>query len=551
MRIKFFRDSFFVGFFLVSFFALASNVLADTIGQTQVFNVNSKYDQFSRTSLSATLRHVSSNAYFYIEDRYWDSLNSYQKAFLNNNVSVLAQEFDNNIYPKEIQFWGTEPNPGIDNDPKITVVMEDLITGNGGYFDASNEYSKNSSNNSNEREIIFVSVESGSLAKMFLGHEFQHLISFNQKELLRKVEEDVWFNELRSEYSVSLLGYNDNYNNSSLERRVGTFLENPSDSLTEWPNVSLDYAHATLFGQYLLEQFGSSILNETLQSPMVGIDSINQFLQSRNYSDKFSNIFENWTIANYLNNATLDKRYGYQKDELKNIHVIPQQLFLSYPSPNTVNYNLKSWQSNWYKYNFSSLPSDKALKINYNPGYLFKVLYADNLGRVGVLSNPGYITNPGELSSVVLMPINEIKIADFDNKEMPREISISVNYVDNASAQPIANGALIKRPRESEIYVVEGKYKRYLRPEIIQLYGHLDASKVIELDDKIFNSYSTANYVRNFNDKKVYAVWPDGTKHWLNMTGDYFTQSGRDWGAIFTINDLEFNSYKTGTDITK
>ena len=149
------------------------------------------------------------------------------------------------------------------------------------------------------------------------------------------------------------------------------------------------------------------------------------------------------------------------------------------------------------------------------------------------------------------MPINEIKTTDFGNEETPRTISFNINYVDNAAAQPIVDGALIKRPGESEVYVIEGKYKRYLRPEIIKLYGHLDIARALELDDKAFNLYSTANYVRALNDKKVYAVWPDGTKHWLNMTGDYFTQSGRDWGAIFTINELEFNSYKIGEDITR
>ena len=99
--------------------------------------------------------------------------------------------------------------------------------------------------------------------------------------------------------------------------------------------------------------------------------------------------------------------------------------------------------------------------------------------------------------------------------------------------------------------MVEGKYKRYLRPEVIALYGHLNQVKAIEVDDETLNSFATANYVRNFNDKKVYAVWPDGTKHWLNMTGDYFTQSGRDWNAIFIINDLELGFYKTGADITR
>lgn len=536
---------------LIMPFFIFAHASADTIGQTQIFNVNTKYDQFARTSLGATLRNVSEHAYFYVEDRYWDNLNPNQRISLSNNISGLSQEFDNNIYPKETQFWGSEPNPGIDSDPRITIVLQDLVSGNGGYFDTTNEYSKQITKNSNEREVIFVSIEAGNLAKVFLGHEFQHLISFNQKELLNKAQEDVWLNELRSEYSVSLLGYNDNFYNSNLERRIGTFLENPSDSLTEWPNVSMDYAQVVLFGQYLVEQFGRSILSETLQSPRVGIDSINKFLQDHNYPEKFSNVFENWTVANYLNNNLLDKRYGYQRDELKSIHVTPQQSFLSYPSPYSFNYSLKSWQLAWYKYNFSFLPSDKAIKISYNPDYLFKILYVDNLGRVGVLSNPGYITNPGGLSSVTLIPVNEIETADFDNEETPRTISLNINYVDNELAHPIVDGTLVKRPGESEIYVVEGKYKRYLRPEIIKLYGHLDASKAIELDDKVFNSYISANYVREVNDKKVYAVWPDGTKHWLNITPQQWDASGRDWGAIFIINDLEFNSYKIGVNITR
>ena len=548
---KHYQLKIFVATALIMPFFVFSDVSADTLGQTQIFNVNPKYDQFSRTSLGATLRNISEHAYFYVEDKYWDGLNPNQRVSLSNSISVLSEEFDDNIYPKETQFWGVEPNPGIDNDPKITILLEDLISGNGGYFDSSNQYLKGFVINSNEREMIFVSVEAGNFAKVYLGHEFQHLISFNQKELTRKIQEDVWFNELRSEYSVSLLGYNDNYYNSGLERRVGAFLENPSDSLTEWPNVSDDYAQVALFGQYLMEQYGQSILSETLNSSTVGIDSINNFLQTRNYPEKFSNVFENWTVANYLNNISLDKRYGYQREELKNIHVTPEQIFLSYPSPYTPNYDLKSWQSAWYKYNFYALPSDKAIKINYSPDYLVKVLYTDNLGRVGVLNNPGYVTNPGGLSSVVLMPINESETTDFGTEEPSRAISFSITYIDNSMAKSIVDGALIKRPVESEIYVVEGKYKRYLRPEIIQLYGHLDASKAIELDDKIFNSYSTANYVRSVNDKKVYAVWPDGTKHWLNIIPQQWDASGRDWGAIFTINESEFNSYKKGVDITK
>ncbi len=552
MKLRIYKNFIITGVLVLSFFVLLPVSFADTMGDTRTFSVNSKYDKFSRTVVNATLRQVSGHAYFYVEDRYWNNLSSNGKTILGNNIVALGQEFDTNIYPTEIQFWGSEPNPGIDNDSRATILFEDLISSNGGYFDTANQYLKNMADNSNEREMVFLNVEAlnGNSAKIFLGHEFQHLISFNQKEVIRRIQEDVWFNELRSEYVASLLGYNNNFYSSNLEKRVAIFTDDPSDSLTEWPNVSTDYAQVVLFGEYLTEQYGPAILSETLQSYYAGIDSINQYFQGHGLPEKFSNVFENWTVTNYLNNSFSDKRYGYTRDELKNIHVLPVQNFAFYPTTLSLSYSLKPWQSVWYKYNFNSLPSDKAIKIDYNSNYLFKVLYADNLGRVGVLNSPGYISNPGGLSSVVLMPINESKTSGFGTSEVSQTLSVNISYTDNALAQPIIDGSLIKRPGESEMYVVEGKYKRYLRSEIIKLYGQLDPSKAIELDDKTFNSYTTANYARYVNDKKVYAVWPDGTKHWLKITPQQWDASGRDWGAIFVVNDLEFNAYKTGVNIT-
>lgn len=536
------------GALLVSFL-FTVQASADIVGQSVIFNVNSRYDYLSRTSLSATLRKVSERAYFYVEDRYWSNLGESDKLFLSNRIYELADEFDNNIYPKETGFWGSEPNPGIDRDPRITIVLENIISGNGGYFDISNQYPKSVSPRSNEREMVFINIQAGDLGKIFLGHEFQHLISFNQKEILGNIEEDVWLNEFRSEYSLSLLGYNDNFLNSSLERRMAVFLENPSDSLTEWPNVSTDYAHTVIFGHYLVERFGPSILQETLHSSLAGIRSLDKFLSDHGYQERFSVIFEDWIVANYLNDISKDKRYGYQREELKKIRIIPSQSILLYPNDATFSYELKSWQPTWHKFELSGLPHDKALKIKYDPDRSVRVLYTDNLGRVGVLGNPGYIINPGGLSHVVLMPVSELEISGFGSHEVPRTLSLDIDYVDNSQAQPVVDGTLIKRPGETELYVVEGRYKRYLRPEVIKLYGHLDPSKAVELDDRAFNSYTTANYVRYVDDKKIYTVWPDGTKHWLNMTGDYFTQSGRDWGSIFIINELEFNSYRLGSDI--
>jgi len=541
-----------LGTLFVSFLFLVSSALADNISDQKTFFVNSRYDEFSRTIIGATLRNISDKAYFYVDDRYWVGLNQLEKDLFITNMYELGGQFDDNIYTKETQFFGSESNPGIDNDSRITVLVEDLKRGNGGYFETGNLYSRKVVPESNEREMVAISAEAiNSLGKVFLAHEFQHLISFNQKELKVGLSEDVWLNELRSEYAVTLVGYNDIFRDSSLEQRLDTFLSDSSDSLTEWPNVPLDYGYVSMFGEYLAEQFGPEIISETIKINKIGIDSINQYFQSKNIPDRFSSVFGTWLAANYLNNANFDKRLGYQKEGLQNFRVNPSQYILMFPNPYQLNSNLKPWEGSWHKFNLYYMPEGKSLKISFNSQNGFKLWYIDGLGEFGLLPNGGYIANKGGLNYVVLMPVNENKISGFTENDSSAVFSANIEFIDTPTKPILKNGDLIKRPKEAETYVIEGSYKRYLRPEIIALYGHLDPSKAIEADDETFNSYATANYVRNINEQKVYAVWPDGTKHWLHMTGDYFTQSGRDWNAIFIINDLELNNYKTGADITR
>ena len=213
---------------IVPFFVFSS-AFADTFGQNVSFSVNEGFDKFDRSSMTATLRHIGENAYFYVDDGYWNDIRTSERNNLLTGIQQLAIEFDTNMYPTETSFWGQEAKPGVDGDNRITILLEQLKSGTGGYFSTSNGYPKTLVSGSNEREMVVISVESVSSphTKVFLAHEFQHLISFNQKELLRDVAEDVWLNELRSEYSVTLTGYNNVFNNSNLERRAETFFDNP------------------------------------------------------------------------------------------------------------------------------------------------------------------------------------------------------------------------------------------------------------------------------------------------------------------------------------
>lgn len=545
-------------FFIVAVFLFvlsgSGQASADTLGERHTFFVNPTYDVFKRTSIPVTLVYVGSHSYIYTENEYLESLNPSERTIFNQQVSALAQEFDNNIYPKEVSFWGPEANPGIDNDPKITILLERLTSGTGGYFDSINGYPLSGADRTNQREMISVNVSSlgTDRLKIFLAHEFQHLISFNQKELLRDISEDVWLNELRSQYSITAVGLNDNFRDSDLSQRLQNFLSSPGDSLTEWPNTNLDYASVTLFGQYLFDRFGPSILRDTLHSFTSGIDSINKYLISQRSPDRFTDIFSDWVWTNYYNNRTQDIRYGYINPELQNIHVPPTDARqLTSQNLNSYSLSLKPWQPVLYRFRTDTFaPVGKNIKISWD-GSGFQVYYADESGSKQKISNGDIIKPP--TGSFVLIPVNESKTTDFKSNEISIPLTISIEYTDQpvlTIVSAIQDGSLIMHAGTPDIYVVWGKYKRYLSPEVLPFYG-LDPTKAVVVSEAVFQSYMPSNYIRAVDGKKVYAVWPDGTKHWLDMTAQHFTDSHRDWNSIFIVNDLESNFYKIGASITR
>ena len=80
------------------------------------------------------------------------------------------------------------------------------------------------------------------------------------------------------------------------------------------------------------------------------------------------------------------------------------------------------------------------------------------------------------------------------------------------------------------------------------LYGFQDRI-VHEVSDDVFIHYLSSNYIRAIDQQKVYAIWPDNTKHWIDITPAQWDASHRDWGAIFIVNDAEVASYQTGQNI--
>lgn len=204
------------------FFLRPVLVLADALGQSKAFFVEPAYDSQNKEKIEAILENISENSYFYLESSFKAKLTADELARINLILKDLGAEFDQIIYPKLTALYGQEWKNGIDRDSKITVVFHQLKPGAAGYFRQEDEYPKQQAEKSNEREMVYLNTDylKSSYLKSFLAHEFTHLISFNQKERLKAVSEDVWLNEARAEFAPTLLDYDVDYLKSNLKQRV-------------------------------------------------------------------------------------------------------------------------------------------------------------------------------------------------------------------------------------------------------------------------------------------------------------------------------------------
>ena len=98
------------------------------VGDNQDFWV-SNTDTNENRQVSATLGYVTDHAYFWVEDgvNYSDS-----------DLASLAKEFNDKIYPTDREFFGSEWNPGIDNDPRVYILYARGLGSNiAGYFSSA------------------------------------------------------------------------------------------------------------------------------------------------------------------------------------------------------------------------------------------------------------------------------------------------------------------------------------------------------------------------------------------------------------------------------
>jgi len=508
--------------FILIFIFLPFLVQAQSLGEKVSFFVEESYDLEGRSQLSATLRKISNQLYFYLDDQWWEGLTESEKNQVNQALDFLALEFEGKIYPTLTGIFGTEWKPGIDNDLKITLLFHPLPEEAGGYFRTADEYSRSEFQDSNQREMLYLNAKllGTQRLKSYLAHEFMHLITFNQKEKTYQVSDEVWLNELRAEYVSTLLGYDSPYSGSNLEHRVSQFLEKPYDPLTEWQNQPADYGVLNLFSQYLVDHYGLFVLRDSLKTSRVGIPSLNQALKAGGFSKDFSQIFTDWTIAVMINDCKLGEKYCYLNQNLKNLKVVPFTNYLPQigDSVLSITNTTKNWAGNWHKFvggkGSLSLEFDGDDQVKFVLPYLLqdkqgnyqiKFLDLDSEQRGTIL-----ISDFGKkYHSLTILPSIQSKISGFDDFEPFYQFSLKIS---------------LKETEEDLILQLLARID-YLKKEIQRLKNLLARKKMIcqKFEQNLYYGLLNNQQVRclqQFLKNQGPEIYPEGlvTGNYLDLT---------------------------------
>ena len=263
------------------------------IGHTEPFFVTDLVDTSVHT-VQATVRVVTEHAYWYLDD----TLGEVPLEVLQN----AAEEFESSVHPALTGALGDIWSPGVDNDPRLTV-LNTRLNGAAGYFGSQDEYPSATHSYSNEREIVYM--DGGLLLAgvnrylTVLAHELQHAIHWNADP-----GEDAWINEGLSEVATGIAGFAPSF--------VGSFLRQPSTQLNHWPEeisqTAPSYGAATLFLTYVAQHYGGQGgLRSLVKDPMDGVEGMESYLSR--FGTSFLEVFKDWVVANFLGER--EGTYGY------------------------------------------------------------------------------------------------------------------------------------------------------------------------------------------------------------------------------------------------
>ena len=228
----------------------------------------------------------------------------------NREVSLaraqqLASQFDL-IYPLTTNIFGYEfgggpgGNGGVDGDPKIQILVYDILNAAGqfavnGFFWSKDFFTQEELNASgwnvrtNLAEIFYLNsitmLDNPTFTYSVLIHELQHMIHWNEKRVRRGLHSSAWYNEMLSlmaeDIIAPLIGVPITDRGHPLQNDLPWFLLSYfEEGFTEWRQTPVSYATKFAFGAFLVRNFGGADLaRRIIQNNTTDIPSLTAALQ--------------------------------------------------------------------------------------------------------------------------------------------------------------------------------------------------------------------------------------------------------------------------------
>ena len=304
---------------------------APSVGDAQDFHVISTMGSITNyAEVTGELRLATDNLYVFVDQSVRDNIS-------DADVSTLAHNFEDIALPRERAIMGGESD--INFDGHISILMTCVVNrmaGTGGivtgFFFPGDLYQRSGVNPaSNAQEIFYTLVPDpdgkcgtaitssfavNNILPGVIGHEYQHMNSFNQHVFKNGGStEEPWLNECLSHFAEDMTGYG-NENPS----RVKLFLSQPSKTPLV-PSTSPTLAErgaCYTFLRYLYEQSpdGNAFLSRLYESNKTGVANLEAAFQGTDPDfNEFPEFVNRWSIALALSGTglTSDARYNFRE----------------------------------------------------------------------------------------------------------------------------------------------------------------------------------------------------------------------------------------------
>ncbi len=252
---------------------VSENAAPVAVGATASFYVSNS-DTNETHTVTARMRYATPHVYFWVDTSVTAS---------DADIREVVDTFEEEIYPTDREFFGSEWTPGVDGDAHIYILWcRGMGMNVGGYFSSADEVSRQAHEYSNQHEMFYMNADGMNLTNPYvltiLAHEFQHMIHWYGDK-----NEETWVNEGFAELAADLNGY-------SVGGADLVYLNDPDLQLNTWIDIndndsSAHYGGSFLFMNYFLGRFGEDATKALVRSPANGLVGIDEVFRQLNLTD--------------------------------------------------------------------------------------------------------------------------------------------------------------------------------------------------------------------------------------------------------------------------